>query len=66
LLAFTKESQKHDLAIRKFEGIVMRHDFIFVDLPKYCCRVLDYFVAPTQQPRWQGPNFVGKRQLRPG
>jgi hypothetical protein len=46
LLTFAQESQKHDLAVGKFQRIVMSDDPVFVDLPKDRCLVLDYIIVP--------------------
>jgi hypothetical protein len=43
MLASTQCRQEHDPATGKFQRIVMRRDFIFVDLPKDRCLVVDYF-----------------------
>jgi hypothetical protein len=34
LLTLTQRCQQHDLAVRKFQRIVMSHDLFRVDLPK--------------------------------
>jgi hypothetical protein len=41
LLTLAQERQKYDLAVRKFQCIVMGGDFVFVDLPKDRCLILD-------------------------
>jgi len=46
-LTFAQERQKHDLAIRKFERIVMGGCPVLVDLPKDGGLVIDHFVPPT-------------------
>jgi hypothetical protein len=51
LLASTQCRQEHDPAIRKFQRIVMRRNLVFVNLPKDCCLVVDYFIAPRYQAR---------------
>jgi hypothetical protein len=51
LLAFTQACQQHDLAIRKFQRIVMHRNFVFVDLPKDRGLMRDYFIAPGYQAR---------------
>jgi hypothetical protein len=51
LLALTQSCQERDPAIRKFQRIVMRRDFVFVDLSKDRCLMLDYFIAPGYQAR---------------
>jgi hypothetical protein len=63
LLILTQACQKHNLAVGKFQRIVMSRDLFFVDLPKDRRLVLDYFIPPTQQARRQARNFVGKGQL---
>jgi hypothetical protein len=60
LLTFTQESQKHDLAIRKFQCIVMSGDFFFVDLPKDRRLILDRTVVPRPQSSWQPLNLMSK------
>jgi hypothetical protein len=66
LLTFKQECQEHNPAVRKFQRIVMSVDLFFVDLPKDCRLVIDYFIPPRKQTSRQAPNFVGKRQLRSG
>ena len=51
LLAPTQSCQEHDSTIRKFQRIVMRHDLVFVDLPKDSCLMLDYLILPGYQAR---------------
>jgi hypothetical protein len=46
LLTLTQSCQERDLAIRKFQRIVMRRNFVLVDLPKDRCLVFDYFIPP--------------------
>ena len=46
LLTLVQEGQKHDLAIRKFQRIVMSGYFFFVDLPKDRRLMLDRTVVP--------------------
>jgi hypothetical protein len=46
LLTLTQRCQQHDLPIRKFQRIVVRDEFVFVDLAKDRCLVLDYLVMP--------------------
>jgi hypothetical protein len=46
LLTLTQRCQQHDLPIRKFQRIVVRDEFVFVDLAKDRCLVLDYLVVP--------------------
>jgi hypothetical protein len=48
LLILTQSCQERDPAIRKFQGIVMRRDFVLVDLPKDRCLMLDHLIAPDQ------------------
>jgi hypothetical protein len=49
LLVLTQPCQQHDLAICKFQRIVMRGHLVPVDLPKDRCLVIDDFVAPSEQ-----------------
>ena len=65
LLTLAQEGQKHDLAIRKFQRIVMSGYFFFVDLPKDRRLILDRTVVPRPQSSWQTLNFVSKGQLGP-
>jgi hypothetical protein len=51
LLAPTQSCQERDPAIGKFQRIVMRHDLVFVDLPKDRCLMLDYLIARGYQAR---------------
>jgi hypothetical protein len=46
LLTLTQACQEHDLAVGKFQRIVMSDGPVFVDLPKDRCLVLDYIVVP--------------------
>jgi hypothetical protein len=49
LLTLTQRRQEHDLAIRKFQGVVMSSNFFFVDLPKDRCFVIYHSVSPNEQ-----------------
>jgi DsrE/DsrF-like family len=49
LLTLTQRGQEHDLAIRKFQGVVMSSNFFFVDLPKDRCFVIYHSVSPNEQ-----------------
>jgi hypothetical protein len=49
LLTFTQCCQEDKLAVRKFQRIVMRRNFVFVDLPKDRRLMLDYFIATSYQ-----------------
>ena len=40
--------QQHDLAVRKFERIVMGHCLFFVDLPKDRRPVVEHVLTPAQ------------------
>jgi hypothetical protein len=64
VLTLAQQRQEDDLAVWKFQRIVMGGDLFFVDLPKDCRLVIDYFIPPRQQTSRQAPNFVGKGQLR--
>jgi hypothetical protein len=49
-LTFSKTcQQQHDLAVRKFQRVVMSRGSFFVDLPKDCGLVVDRFMPPTRQ-----------------
>jgi hypothetical protein len=41
-----QECQEHDLAVGKFQRIVMSDGSVFVDLPKDRGLVVDYIVVP--------------------
>jgi hypothetical protein len=60
LLIFSQTCQEHDLAIRKFQRIVMSGELVFVDLPKDRRLVLDHSVVPRPQFIWQPLNLVSK------
>jgi hypothetical protein len=60
LLTLTQARQEHDLAVRKFQRIVMSGDLVFVDLPKDRRLILDRTVVPRPQSSWQAPNLVSK------
>jgi hypothetical protein len=49
LLTLTQRRQEHDLAIRKFQGVVMSSNFFFVNLPKDRCFVIYHSVSPNEQ-----------------
>src|ERR1700722_19032299 len=63
LLTLTKERQQQDLAVRKFERIVMGHCLFFVDLPKDRCSVVEQIFPPAQWTDMPGRNFASKGQL---
>ena len=46
LLTFTQRCQQHELAVRKFQRIVMSSDPFFVDLPKNRRPMFYYLVVP--------------------
>jgi hypothetical protein len=64
LLSLLQHGQKHDLAIRKFKGVMMRGGLIFVDLPKDRGAVLYRSLAPREETGRQAGNVAGKRHLR--
>jgi hypothetical protein len=66
LLTFAQAGQQHDLAIGKFQRIVMRRNLVFVDLPKDRCLVFDDAVVPRPQPNRQALDLVSKSQLSSG
>jgi hypothetical protein len=49
LLTLAEERQEYDLAVRKFQCIVMGGDLVFVDLPKNRRSVFYYLVVPRPQ-----------------
>jgi hypothetical protein len=63
LLTLTKERQQQDLAVGKFERIVMGHCLFFVDLPKDRCSVVEQIFPPAQWTDMPGRNFASKGQL---
>jgi hypothetical protein len=63
LLALLEECQKDDLAIRKFQSVMMDCLFVFIDLPKDCGLVLAG--SPSPWPQAHPLNFLFKGQLRP-
>jgi hypothetical protein len=60
LLTLAERCQKHDLAIWKFQRIVMCCQSVFVDLPKDRGLMLDRIVVPRPQSSWQALNLVSK------
>ena len=60
LLSLTQDRQQHDLAVRKFECVVMRRDFSFVDLPKDRRLMVDNPIAPRKQAVRQVADLAGK------
>ena len=60
-LTFKQVGQQHDLALRKFQRIVMRSRVVLVDLPKDGCRVIEDTRFPTEQA--VRPYGFGKRKL---
>jgi hypothetical protein len=49
LLTLTQRGQEHDLAIGKFQGVVMSGSSLFVELPKDRCSMIYHSVSPNQQ-----------------
>jgi hypothetical protein len=45
-LTFSQTCQEHNLAVWKFQCIVVGGDLVFVDLPKDRCLLLDCTVVP--------------------
>ena len=64
MLTLTQRRQEHDLAIGKFQGVVMSSNFFFVDLPKDRCFVIYHSVSPDEQSGRQALNVVDEGQLR--
>jgi hypothetical protein len=60
LLAFAQARQEDDLAVWKFQRIVMGRDLVFVDLSKDRSFMPDCAVVPWPQYRRQPPNVVSK------
>jgi hypothetical protein len=46
-LTLSQTRQEHDLAIRKFQRIVVDGDSVFIDLPKDRRLVFDYLIRAT-------------------
>jgi hypothetical protein len=63
LLAWFQQRQQNDLAIRKFERVVMGPSVLLIDVPEDRGLVFDYSLIPTQR-AGHAPNFVCKGQLR--
>src|SRR5262249_32485165 len=63
LLSRTHQRKEHDLAVRKFQSVVMSGDFSFVDLPKNRGPVFNPLASPCEQVVRRTANFAGKRQL---
>jgi len=66
LLPFAKHCQQHQPAVRKFQGIVVRGDLIFVDLAEDSRVVVDDLFAPGKQTRGQACDVAGEGQFRSG
>jgi hypothetical protein len=49
LLALSQRCQEHDMAVRKFQRIVMGGELVFIDLPKDRCLMFDCVVPPRPQ-----------------
>src|SRR5262249_50804827 len=62
-LSFSQTCQEHDLAVRKFQRIVMNGDFFFIDLPKDRRLVLEHLIPPTQHTNRLARNLASKGQL---
>src|SRR5215468_6913152 len=63
LLIFSQTCQEHDLAVRKFQRIVVGDDPFFIDLPKDRRLVLDDLMPPTRHTNRLARNLASKRQL---
>jgi hypothetical protein len=59
-LALTQRRQQHDLAIGKFQGVVMSSDFFFVNLSKDRCLMIERTIVPWPQSSWQALNVLSK------
>jgi hypothetical protein len=60
LLALTQRRQQHDLAIGKFQGVVMSSDLFFVNLPKDRRLMIERTIVPWPQSSWQALNLLSK------
>jgi hypothetical protein len=61
LLTLAQERQEHDLAVWKFQRIVMDGDLVLVYLPKDRRLILDCtVVVPRPQSSWQALNVVSE------
>jgi hypothetical protein len=63
LLTVAQGRQKHNLAVRKFQRVVMNERVILINLTKDCRPMLDHFSAPKQEASSHALNIVGKGQL---
>jgi hypothetical protein len=63
LLTAAQVRQKHNLAVRKFQCVVMNVGFVLIDLTKDSRLMFDHFSAPKQKASSQALNFLGKGQL---
>jgi len=63
LLTFFQKRQQYDLAIRKFERIVMDTFVLLIDLTENCGLVVDFSLTPNKS-AGQTSNFACKGQLR--
>jgi hypothetical protein len=63
LLTLIQECQEHDLAIRKFQLIVVCRHLSLIDLPKNRRPVFYYLVVPRPQSDRQPANLISKGQL---
>jgi hypothetical protein len=62
-LAFSQTSQEHDLAIWKFQRIVVGSEPFFIDLPKDRRFVFDHLIRTTQYTNRLTFNLANKGQL---
>jgi hypothetical protein len=63
-LTFKHVSQAHDLAVRKFQRVMMCSRIVLVDLPEDGRRVIDYIWLPAKQPARLTPYLLGEGELR--
>jgi len=59
LLTLYQRCQEHDVAVRKFQRIVMDSELVFIDLPKDRCLMFDCIV-PRPQFSSKALNLVSK------
>jgi hypothetical protein len=62
-LSFSQACQKNNLAIWKFQRIVVGSDPFFIDLSKDCRLVFDHLIRTTQYTNQLTFNLANKGQL---
>ena len=62
-LTFLYTVQERDLAVWKFQRIMMSRDPFLVDLPKDRRLMSDHLISPTKDPNWLAHDLASKRQF---